>query len=310
MVVLRGNCAGAGGPPTPRSRVVARLPYRPPYDWTSLATLLSIESTPGVEAVSGAMYQRTILVRGTPGWLTVSPVVGQHALRLRLFLRDWRGIGDAIERVRGMFDLTANPEQIRSQLSHQPFAADLPRTGVPGLRLPGAWDGFEVARSGPWWPRTLGRWASRRRCSGWWSATESVWTRRSGRRLRRFSPHTAVLARADFVEDGLSAEAGDRLRRLAHAVVDRSICFEPSVGFDVLVARLGQIGGFDLPTSHWIALRSLGAPDAWPIGSRLACGGRIGGDEARLADHEAWRPWQSYVAISILLARLRREAPA
>src|SRR5215510_11971028 len=123
--------------------VTLQLAYRPPLHWSRLAALLAAEATPGVEAVRDGAYRRTIAMDQAAGWLCVRPVRGRHLLHLSLQLPDYAPLKHVMERVRTMCDLSANPEQIGRHLRcHPQLAPEIRR--APGLRLPGAWDGFEV----------------------------------------------------------------------------------------------------------------------------------------------------------------------
>jgi AraC family transcriptional regulator of adaptative response / DNA-3-methyladenine glycosylase II len=116
--------------------VTMQLAYRPPFNWALLAVLLATEATPGVEAVSDSEYRRTIAIDQGAGWFSVRPVPGQNLLRLSLQLPDYARLKHIIERVRTMFDLSANPVEIGRHLERHPQLSPLVR-GAPGLRLPG-----------------------------------------------------------------------------------------------------------------------------------------------------------------------------
>ena len=118
--------------------VTMELAYRPQFNWSLLAALLATEATPGVEAVSDSEYRRTIALDQAIGCFSIRPVPGQHGLCLSLQLSDYTWLKHIMERLRTMFDLSANPEEIGRHLERPPQLA-------PGLRLPGAWDEFEVA---------------------------------------------------------------------------------------------------------------------------------------------------------------------
>src|SRR5690606_14388517 len=94
-------------------------------------------------------YARVVGDAQAPGWLRVgawpSPRSGQvHALRLELHGVAPSRLADTVQRVRRMFDLDADPDAIAAVLSADPRLRPLLRKR-PGLRLPGGWDGFEVA---------------------------------------------------------------------------------------------------------------------------------------------------------------------
>ncbi len=153
---------------------VHALPFRPPYDGTRLAAFLSDHASPGVETVAGGGYRRTFRFGGGFGILHVEPAAKEPALRVRL---DAPGLDNAardaaLARLRTMFDLDADPTAISDGLGDDPFMADLVRRR-PGLRIPGAFDPFELTvrailgqqvsvaaatrLAGGWWPPSARR---------------------------------------------------------------------------------------------------------------------------------------------------------
>ena len=104
---------------------------------------LAPRATPGVESVSGQRIRRTISIDGKHGYLKARPLEGASCLEL-LRVPDPRALLGILERARRMFDLGADPAEIARRLRHDPLlAAAVARR--PGLRVPGAWDGFELA---------------------------------------------------------------------------------------------------------------------------------------------------------------------
>src|SRR5262249_41007148 len=121
-----------------------RLAYRPPYEWRAMIAFLAARATPGVEVVEGDCYRRTISVDGTHGTLSVAPSASGPALDLEVRFPDPRALLFIVERVRRMFDLGADPAVIGEHLGTDPLL----RARIaarPGIRTPGAWDGFELA---------------------------------------------------------------------------------------------------------------------------------------------------------------------
>jgi hypothetical protein len=121
-----------------------RLLYRPPYDWSALRAFLRCRTTPGVELAGNDFYQRTIECDGVAGFIDVRPDEENTCLVVRIALPKYEGLLRVVERVRRMFDLGADSLQIPSHLSRDPVLKPL-LDRRPGLRLPGAWDPFEVA---------------------------------------------------------------------------------------------------------------------------------------------------------------------
>ena len=121
-----------------------RLAYCPPLGWAGTARRLAAECTPGVEEIGPAGYRRTVAIEGRAGWLSVRPVAGLSQVELQLGLPDYQPLRAVIERVSRLLDLSADPEAIARQLAVDGGLGML-RSQLRAVRLPGAWDGFEVA---------------------------------------------------------------------------------------------------------------------------------------------------------------------
>ena len=132
--------------PSPSDSLTLRLVYRPPLAWSELLTYLSRRAVPGVEFVSvvDSTYGRTVVSGKRTGWVLVRQHLTDHALEVEAppTLSDvlWR----VLVRLRAFLDLDANPLYIDEHLGADPLlAASVQRH--PGLRVPGAWDPFELA---------------------------------------------------------------------------------------------------------------------------------------------------------------------
>jgi AraC family transcriptional regulator of adaptative response / DNA-3-methyladenine glycosylase II len=133
----------ADGSVGPKGEVAISLSYRPPYDWHAMAAFLKARAIPGVEVVSNDRYARTIEIEGVHGVVAVEPTSG-NALRVAIRFARLSALQTIIARVRRVFDLAADPQAISAQLAEDPLLARL-IAARPGLRVPGAWDGFELA---------------------------------------------------------------------------------------------------------------------------------------------------------------------
>jgi AraC family transcriptional regulator, regulatory protein of adaptative response / DNA-3-methyladenine glycosylase II len=120
-----------------------RLSYRPPYDWDAMLSFLGQRAIPGVEALSGNTYRPTIAIGGQFGVVGVAPA-DKNRVDVSLRFPDMAALPQIIARVRRVFDLAADPDTIGAHLALDPVLAPLVRAR-PGLRVPGAWDGFELA---------------------------------------------------------------------------------------------------------------------------------------------------------------------
>jgi AraC family transcriptional regulator of adaptative response / DNA-3-methyladenine glycosylase II len=132
-----------GSEPIDAGAATIRLPYRPPYDWACLESYLPARAIPGVEAVIHGRYARTIALDGLCGTLLVEPG-DRHTLRVTVGFPRLAALPRIIARVRRVFDLGADPTIVGAHLAEDPMLAPLV-AARPGLRAPGAWDGFELA---------------------------------------------------------------------------------------------------------------------------------------------------------------------
>jgi AraC family transcriptional regulator of adaptative response / DNA-3-methyladenine glycosylase II len=278
-----------------------RLGFRPPYDFDAMLAFLRTRALPGLEQVDGDAYARIVapLADGdAPGWFCVSRWPGEdHALQLRV-----RGIPparllDVVGRVRRMFDLDAEPTTIADALSVHPRLRALVRAH-PGLRLPSGWDGFEVAVRavlGQQVSVAAARTLATRLVQGFGTPVDG------GGAL---FPDAAQLADADFAAIGVMPTRANTLRNVARAVLDGHVDFRSDATLEDFVARWTALPGIGPWTAHYIALRALGHPDAFPADD-LVLQRSLPADGSRLparvldAQAEAWRPWRAYSVIHL-----------
>jgi AraC family transcriptional regulator, regulatory protein of adaptative response / DNA-3-methyladenine glycosylase II len=293
----------AGGRSVDGHPVTLQLAYRPPFNWALLATLLAAEATPGVEAASDDEYRRTIACDQATGWLSVRPVPGQNRLRLSLQLPKYAWLRHIIERVRTMFDLGANPVQIGCHLGRQSQLASMVRQ-APGLRLPGAWDGFEVAVR-VLVARDVGQ-ASASMLMGRLAATYGrPLAMPEDKHLTTLFPTAAALLQAPLSGLGLSHLAAGRIHRLARAVIGGAIRFDPTVAVDDLVRSLTREAALDRPSAQWVAMRTLGDPDTTPFGAP-SIPTPTPSPWTDCSEQDACRPWRSYAAVLLALPSAAR----
>ncbi|MCP4573479.1 MAG: DNA-3-methyladenine glycosylase 2 family protein [bacterium] len=281
-----------------------RLAVRTPYDGPHLLAYLAGRAIPGVEEVDGATYRRTVRWRGEPGLLSVS-LDGPGRLLVRAELAHTDGAVALVERVRRMFDATADPRAIAAHLGRDPLLKPLVERH-PGLRLPSAWDPFELA------VRTIagqqisvaaastvtGRLAAR------WGTPLSA----PAGSLTHLFPEPCVLAATglDGLDGlGLSHTRAATVARFAAAVAAGELDLSAPLGPDDFIDRLTALRGIGPWTANYVAMRGLGEPDAFPdgdLGLRKAAPGLTAADSAR------WRPWRAYAALH-LWASLEKDTP-
>src|SRR5215467_5829962 len=236
-----------------------RLRFRPPFDWPALLAFLVPRAIPGVEAVDSESYRRTISLQGHHGIIEVRC---GDALELQIVFPSARALMTIVERVRRLFDLRADPPEISAHLAGDPLLSSRVASR-PGLRVPGAWDAFELAVR-----VILGQQVSVKGASTLAGRLVQAFGEPldAGCGLTHLFPEPAVLAEADCASIGLPAARGETIRRLAGAVARGEIVFGSSGDPARFLERLQSLPGIGEWTAQYIAMRALGEPDAFPAG--------------------------------------------
>jgi AraC family transcriptional regulator of adaptative response / DNA-3-methyladenine glycosylase II len=291
--------------------VAVKLGYRPPYDWDAMLGFLRARAIPGIEAVSDGRYARTIALGDQRGLLIVEQAEG-NCLRAIVRFPSLKSLPAIIARVRRVFDLAADPLAIGAHLGRDPVLAPLV-AARPGLRVPGAWDGFELAVRA-----ILGQ-----------QITVAAATRLAGKLVAGFGdaildpvagahglthvfPTPRQLAGADLAAIGMPKARRAALGALAAAVAADPLIFGARRSLEAAIAQLRALPGIGEWTAQYIAMRELREPDAFPaadIGLLRALADRRGvrpSQAALRAQAERWRPWRAYAALHLWAS----EAPA
>jgi AraC family transcriptional regulator of adaptative response / DNA-3-methyladenine glycosylase II len=281
--------------------VTLRLSYRPPFSWQRLIDFLAPRAIPGVEWIEGGTYRRTMELDEVRGVIEVKPGRGSF-LSLRVPVEASRKLACITERVRSLFDLHAAPEEIRRHLARDPLLARRVKAR-PGLRVPGAWNGFELAVRA-----ILGQQVTVRGASTLAGRLVSVFgaplDTEYGKALNRNFPKPEVLARANLQKIGIPRTRADAIRSLAKLCASGGLAFDGSRSIEETMTSLTGIKGLGPWTAQYIAMRALEDPDAFPAGDlglrRALAETKTPLTAARLAEKaEAWRPWRAYAAMHI-----------
>jgi AraC family transcriptional regulator, regulatory protein of adaptative response / DNA-3-methyladenine glycosylase II len=284
--------------------ITVLLRYRPPFDWASIYSFLATRAIPGVELADGTSYARTVSMAGQHGWVSVQPA-GGHTLRATIHVRAVDGLPGIVARIRRLFDLGADPQAIGAHLSADPLLAPLV-AARPGLRVPGAWDGFEIATRA-----ILGQQVS---VAAAVKLAEQL-VRHHGepvsgiaagvQGLTHSFPAAAALMAAELPELKMPGQRKQAIRLLAAAAAADPAVLDPGPDLDGAVARLKSLPGIGEWTAQYIAMRQLREPDAFPAGDAglLRAVERLEGcrpsPAALLARAERWRPWRAYAALHL-----------
>ena len=272
------------------------LAYQPPYDWDAMLGFLAARAVVGMETVVDGIYSRSIGLRGVQGTLSVWAGAGD-ALEVELDCPDPAVVPEITQRLRRMFDLDADLALMHRHLANDPLLARL-IAERPGLRVPGAWDGLELA-----FRAVLGQQitvVAAIRLAGKLLAQYGVPLRSKLPGLTHVFPEAGVLATADLAALGMPKSRGRTLSGVAQALLDDPLLFEP--GREGGVVRLLALHGIGEWTAQYIALRQLRDMDGFPHGDvgllralEVLEGVRPAARE--LADRaEAWRPFRGYAA--------------
>jgi len=282
------------------------LTFKPPYDWAAMIGFLAARAIRGVESVQAGGYARSITLGGAVGTMFVRPAERRHALAATIRFPTSAALPVVTERIRRLFDLDADPAVIGAHLAADPVMAKLV-AARPGLRVPGAWDGFELAVRA-----VLGQ-----------QISVGAATALAGRLVAAYGdtlpgaensalagvshvfPAPERIARVENLGAviGMPRSRATALAALARAAAADDTLFEPGLGLEA-TARLRALPGIGEWTAQYIAMRALREPDAFPaadiglLRAMATAAGRPTPAEL-LARSAVWRPWRAYAAVHL-----------
>lgn len=281
-----------------------KLGFSPPYDFPAILEFLSMRAIPGVEVVTSDRYRRTFALGRARGRVEVTEVPGKNYLLAHIETTDVTVLSSVVTRLRHLFDLDADIAAIDAHLAQDPtFKVRV--KAKPGVRVPGAWDSFELAVRG-----VLGQ-----------QITVKAATVFAGRLVREHGesvppsdadptqphwwfPTPAALATADLTKIGLTKARSATLNALAAAVVKGPALLQSADQLDETIERLCKLPGIGPWTANYIAMRGLREPDAFPaadIGVLRALAVNEKRPTPKLAEAaaELWRPWRAYATLRL-----------
>lgn len=281
-----------------QDRFTFELAYRPPLDWRHLTGFLAARSIASVESVEGQTYRRTLRIADGAGQHTGWIEVRRHKTRAVVSVHVAATLGkvlpQVLARVKRVFDLSCQPQEIVAALGAwaQPHA---------GLRLPGAFDGFELAVRAVLGQQITVRAATTLagRFAGAFGDTAA--TPYAG--LARVFPAASTIAGLSIDEIaglGIIAARARTIRALAQAIAEGGLRLDSSAEVEPTLEALRQIPGIGEWTAQYIAMRALAWPDAFPhtdYGVMKAM--KETNPKRVLARAEAWRPWRAYAVMHL-----------
>jgi len=284
---LRGSSNAAEG-------LHCQLEFRPPFAWSRLLDYLGRRAIPGVEMADATHYRRTVAIDHHQGWIAVSQGKKDNALNVEISPSLTPVIGAVIARVKRLFDLGAVPDAVSALLSQDPLLAAVVRR-IPGLRVAGAFDGFELAVRA-----VLGQQVSVKGATtlaGRWAQAFGAPIATPFTELNRLTPGAQRMLSVTVDEIAALGIVGARARclsALAKAVLDKQVVLTFAPNVEDQIEALMRLPGIGPWTAHYIAMRALHWPDAFPSGDLMLMRA-ANASEKRLRElSQAWRPWRAY----------------
>jgi AraC family transcriptional regulator of adaptative response / DNA-3-methyladenine glycosylase II len=281
---------------------VLQLSYRPPYDWQGLLEFLAARALAGVEYVRDNSYARTVQLGKTKGWIRVTQSRKQHALLVEFTHSLTPVLPALLSRVRALFDLDARPDVIARRLAKDAHLAPVVKAN-PGLRVPGAFNGFELGLRAILGQQVTVKAATTIAARFVQAFGESVTTPLP--ELSRVPPAPERIARAsvgDIARLGIVAARAKSIIALARAHGSGELSLDGGVHHNPgdAIRQLAELPGIGPWTAHYIAMRAMRWPDAFPK-EDVAVRNNLGGVTPKEAEalSQPWRPWRSYAVIHL-----------
>jgi AraC family transcriptional regulator of adaptative response / DNA-3-methyladenine glycosylase II len=258
---------------------------------------LRARAIPRVERVEGEVYRRAFLLGGARGTVEVAPAPGQNVLLATIHTDDVASLASLVARLRHLFDLDVDAAAVDAHLGADPrFARDV--RARPGVRVPGAWDSFELAVRA-----ILGQQisvAGARTFAGRIAEAYGEPIEAGGPPDRVF-PGPDRLAKTDLTTIGLTGARASALQTLSAAMASDPKLLRAGASLDETLAKLVALPGIGPWTAGYIAMRALREPDAFPVSDlgllrAMTTNGSRPAPAALERRAEAWRPWRAYAA--------------
>jgi AraC family transcriptional regulator, regulatory protein of adaptative response / DNA-3-methyladenine glycosylase II len=299
---LRKKATEGAGAIIERQTSTLQLSYRPPYDWKSVLGFLAARALEGVEHVTEDSYARTVQLGKAKGWIRMTQSGKKHALMVEFTHSLTPVLPSLLSRIRALFDLDARPDVIAKHLSKDGRLAAAVKAN-PGMRVPGAFNGFEMGLRAIVGQQVTVKAATTIACRFVEAFGEPMVTPFA--ELNRLSPAAARIASAgvdDIARHGIVASRCRSIIALARAQTSGELCLDGGAHHhpDDSIKRLADLPGIGPWTAHYIAMRALRWPDAFPK-EDIAVRNKLGGVTAKEAEilSQPWRPWRSYAVMHV-----------
>ncbi len=278
-----------------------KLYYCPPYDWEQMIHFLQKRTLPGVESVAGGRFKRLVRFDDTIGTIEIEPVQSERYCLLHASNNLSAYLLPIVERVKQMFDLRATPTIIAEALSDDDLMRDLVHK-YPGLHIPGAWDGYELAIRA-----ILGQQISVKAATTFCRRLIVVYGKpvqgQKDPALTTLFPTPIRLATAKLTDIGLTVQKTNTIRKFSQAFAEGEIALETALSLEDALGQLTKFPGIGSWTAQYIALRALNETDAFPAGDLILRRSASQSIDSTLSERsllkrsEQWRPWRAYAAM-------------
>ncbi|MEP6299561.1 MAG: AlkA N-terminal domain-containing protein, partial [Ilumatobacter sp.] len=287
---LRGR-RGRVGAPGPVGEVCLRLPTRRPFAGDQLLAFLGAHAVPGVEPWAGAVFRQVLTLPHGHG--VASLHAGDDHIEAHLRLADWVDLATAVQRLRRLLDLDADPVAVDAALSGDPVLAPLVAR-APGRRASASADPIQTAIRaviGQQVSLAGARTVTGRLVAALGDPLDAALA--AGTSLTRAFPTVEQLVAAPDEPFAMPTARRDTVRRLAAAVLDGALTLDVGVDHDRARTQLLALKGIGPWTADYVVMRGLGHPDLFLHTDLVAVNAlkNIGLDVA--ATHR-WAPWRSY----------------
>lgn len=280
--------------------ITLQLSYRPPYDWNSMLAFLAARMMKEVEEVTDQYYARTVRIDKYKGWIKVTHAPQKRALLVEFTSSLTPVLPTLLSRLRHLFDLNARPHLINAQLKKDKrLKKSISKN--PGLRVPGAFDGFEMAIRAILGQQITVKAATTLATRFVQAFGEKIKTPLPG--LSRLSPLPERILKAtinDIAKLGIIRSRVNGIHALTQTFLSGKIQLDAGSHPEMMITNLVMLPGIGHWTAQYIGMRALHWPDAFPK-EDIAVRNKLGNMSAKQAEERSqlWRPWRSYAVLHI-----------
>lgn len=286
-----------------------KLSYRPPFNWQAMLQFLDYRAIPGVEHVDDSSYSRTFSLDGRSGHFTATFEQDSNIVRVQISPGHSAQLYHIIDRIRSLFDLRADSTLVDSSFARDKVLGEFIKHN-PGLRVPGCWDGFEVAVRAILGQQVtvkaastlVARVAQRHGCA--YDADDKP------EALTHVFPSAQTMMEAELDGLGIVGSRIEAIRALARAVAEGDLVMDCTVATEDFVDRVCSIKGIGEWTAQYIAMRALNDPNAFPYSDLILRRAALADNYEKsnegiitltpkqlLAQAATWQPWRAYAVI-------------